>query len=178
MADGLFNPLAVDIYDRLEQMGMQIPKPAMIVPVNETNAGTPGNDETRFAQQGHSHPRLTSTTTAVLDSNGQATIMFTRTFANQPGVVLTEVNAGASNQPLVLVAQSFIMTGPLFSGVNIKGYRSQPLPNQNQITVASLLTSVISGVNAIASSLTGYNVFGGTAAGAQVSVVAIARSDV
>lgn len=177
MADGLYNPITPDIYDRLDQLGVSIPKPATLIPPSESNAGSAGADLNQFAQMGHSHPRLTSTTAAVLTADGTSTIMFTRNFTAQPGVVMTEVNA-SGNQPLVMVVQSFVMVDGKYAGAVIKGYRSNPLPSQNQISVASLLTGVITSLNTLASSLTGFNVFGGSANGAQVSVVAIARSDI
>lgn len=176
MADGLSNPLAFDIYDRLDALGVAIPQPATVMPSSESTGGSAGSDTSHFAQLGHSHPRLTSTTPAVLAADGTATVMFTRTFAAQPGVVMTEVNA-SGNQPLVMVVRSFVMSNSVYAGAVIKGYRSNPLPSQNQLSIASLLTGVISSLNAIASSLTGFNVFGGTTTGAQVSVIAIARSD-
>lgn len=154
-----------------------IPKPAKTVPSSESTSGSAGADESQFAQMGHSHPRLTSTTLATLAANGTATVMFTRTFANKPGVVMTEIDASAT-QPLIMVVQSFVQSGTTYTGCVIKGYRSQPLPSQSQLSVSSLLTGVISGVNALASTLTGFNVLGGSAAGASVSVIAIARSDV
>lgn len=166
----------LDIYERLETMGLDIPKPALVMPSSETTGGSVGSDTSRFAMLGHSHPRLTSATRATLTQDGTATVTFTRTFSRQPGVVMTEVNA-SGNQPLVLVVQSFTVESGLYVGAVIKGYRSNPLPSQNQLTVASLLTGIIGSLNALASSLTGFNVFGGTAVGAQVSVVAIASSE-
>lgn len=178
MTEGLNNPLvSYDVYDRLDALGVAIPKPAVTMPAGETTGGSAGTDDSKYAQQGHSHPRLTSSTKTVLTTDGTATVTFTRTFSAQPCVVLTEVNA-TSNQPLVLVVQSFIMTNGLYSGCVLRGYRSNQLPTLGQISVTSLLASVITGINAIASALTGFNVFGGSAVGAQVSVVAIASSEV
>ena len=154
-----------------------IPTPEASVPLTESTSGSAGNNANKFSMAGHSHPRLTSTTLTTLAADGTATVNFTRTFINKPGVVMTEVEPIAS-QPLVLVVISYIQTGGVYTGAVIKGYRSQALPSQNQLSVASLLTGVITGVNSLASSLTGFNVFGGTTTGAQVSVVAIARSDV
>lgn len=177
MADGLFNPLDTEIYDRLNALGQQMPMPATVMPSSESTGGSAGSDATRYAQLGHSHPRLTSTTAAILGADGTATVTFTRSFSAQPGVVMTEVNA-TGNQPLVMVVQSFVTVDAKYVGAVIKGYRSNPLPSQNQLSVGALLTGVIGSLNAIASSVSGYNVFGGTTTGAQVSVVAIARSDI
>jgi len=65
----------------------------------------------------------------------------------------------------------------VYTGAIVKGFRSQPLPSQSQLSVATLLTGVVTSLNGLASLITGYNVFGGSAAGSQVSVVAIMRSD-
>lgn len=154
-----------------------MPKPATQAPLPEATTATVGADPSIYALDGHKHPRLTSTTLATLAADGTSTVMFTRSFSNKPGVVMTEIDASAT-QPLIMVVQSFVQVGGLFTGCVVKGYRSQPLPSQNQLSVASLLTGVISGVNALASTLTGFNVLGGSAAGASVSVIAIARSDV
>lgn len=176
MADGLFNPVTPDIYDRLDALGVAIPKPATLEPMAERVGASIGTATARFALEDHQHPRLTSTTTCVLDASGLATVPFTRTFNQQPGVVMTEVNS-SSNQPLILVVQSFVQSNGVYTGAIVKGFRSQPLPSQSQLSVASLLTGVVTSLNGLASSLTGFNVFGGSAAGSQVSVVAIMRSD-
>lgn len=128
---------------------------------------------------GSSAGSLSTTTTpltAGTDRSGTATVTFTRAFNNKPGFSITEIDA-AGSQPLVCVVTGFVGTGP-YTGCTIKGYRSQALPSQGQLSIASLLTGVINGVNALAASLTGFNIFGGSASGASVSVVAIARSDV
>lgn len=145
-------------------------------PASEATTAAAGN-MMRAQGAGHQHPRLTSTTVATLANDGTATVNFTRMFVNKPGVVMTEIDSSAA-QPLVMVVQSFIQTAGFYSGAVIKGYRSQALPAQTQMSLASLLTAVVTGINNIAASLTGYNIFGGNPGGSTVSVVAIARSDV
>ncbi|WP_375272048.1 hypothetical protein [Sphingomonas sp.] len=154
-----------------------MPRPSTVTPSSEAVAGSAGSNTAKYAQEGHQHPRLTSTTLATLGADATAIVTFTRSFKNKPGVVMTEIDANTS-QPLVMVVQSFVLTDGAYTGCVVKGYRSQPLPSQSQLSVASLLSGVITTLNAMASSLTGFNVFGGTAAGAAVSVIAIARSDV
>ena len=157
-----------------------MPKPSTATPSSETTGGNTGTNAAKFAQEGHQHPRLTSTTYAVLDANGRATVMFTRSFMNKPGFSITEIDTNKT-QPLVCVVESFIQPGGVgtpYTGCVIKGYRSQALPAQPQMNVLAILGTVVAGVNAIAASLTGFNVFGGSPADASVSVVAIARSDV
>jgi len=151
-------------------------------PKGETTTAAPGvNNKAQGAD--HQHPRLTSTTYATLGSDGRATVSFTRPFLNKPGFSITEIDASGA-QPLVCVVESFVrevMTptpSGNYVGCVIKGYRSQALPAQPQMNVLAILTTVVAGVNALAASLTGFNIFGGSPSGASVSVVAIARSDV
>lgn len=153
-----------------------VPKPASVTPKSEVTGGAVGTVTQKYATEDHSHPRLTSTTYATLDNDGRATITFTRAFLNKPGFSITEIDTNKT-QPLVCVVESFIGPGP-YTGCVIKGYRSQALPAQPQMNLLAILGTVVAGVNAIAASLTGFNVFGGSPAGASVSVVAIARSDV
>lgn len=153
-----------------------LPQPSSSTPSSEANDGMAGTNSNFYAQEGHRHPRLTSTTVASLAADGTATVNFTRMFTAKPGVVMTEIDS-SSTQPLVMVVQSFVMTAGFYSGAVIKGYRSQALPAQSQMSLASLLTAVVTGINNIASSLTGFNVFGGSTAGSMVSVIAVARSD-
>lgn len=160
-----------------------IPVPATAAPMAEKTGASVGQQTDRFALEDHQHPRLTSTTYATLASDGTATVAFTRPFTNKPGVVMTETDA-AGNQPLVCVVQSWMRetmtptpSGP-YVGAVIKGYRSTILPTLTPISALSILAGVITGVNAINSALSNLNVFGGSAAGASVSVIAVARSDV
>lgn len=58
-------------------------------------------------------------------------------------------------------------------------YLPDQLPTINPLSgLITLVSGVVSGVNTVFAQITGYNVFGGSAAGATVSVIAIARSDV
>lgn len=136
-----------------------------------------GSSDTHYAREDHQHPRLTSTTYATLDNVGQAVVAFTRPFANKPGVVLTETDANVNDQPLVtrVVGWTRDASGN-YIGCTIKGSRAQILPTV--VAVSGILTAVITGVNALVSALTNFNVFGGMAVGATVSVIAVARSDV
>lgn len=171
---GGLNPAAINAL-----VQAAIPKPATSVPSPEAVGGSAGTNAAKFAQEGHQHPRLTSTTYATLASDGTATVMFSRSFVNKPGINLTETDAAASAQPLTLRGQSWIQDGNgAYTGVVIKGMRSQTLPPIGQLSVSALLTAVTTGVNAIATALGGFNVFGGSVTGAVVSVIAVARSDV
>lgn len=157
-----------------------IPQPATSTPRSEMTGGAVGALPTRYAREDHQHPRLTSTTYATLGSTGQAVVAFSRSFLNKPGINLTETDAAAGTQPLVLRGLGWVQdANGLYTGVTIQGSRAQLLPALSPLSgVLTLLGQVITGVNTLVTSLTNYNLFGGSAAGATVSVIAVARSDV
>lgn len=153
-----------------------VPNPAISLPLAEKTGAATGSEVSRYALEDHQHPRLTSTTYATLDASGQATITFTRTFTNKPGLNLTETDAVAGSQPLVLRGLTWTQDAQLrYTGVVIQGLRAQLLPALQPVN--GLLTVVITGVNTVVTSLTGFNIFGGAASGASISVIAVARSD-
>lgn len=164
----------------LGQVAAMIPRPSLTTPSSEATGGNAGTNETAFAQEGHQHPRLTSTTYATLDASGNATVTFSRSFANKPGVNLTETDVTAGTQPLVLRVQSWVQdSGGRYTGCVIRGSRAQMLPTINPLAgTITLISGLLSGVNGLIAQLTGYNVFGGSASGATISVIAVARSDV
>ena len=174
---------------QIQELGLQmaskadisaIPQPATTTPKTELTGGAVGAQPTRFAREDHQHPRLTSTTYATLDGTGQATVVFSRTFVNKPGLNLTETDASTGTQPLVLRGLAWQRDGNgLYTGVTMQGQRAQMLPTITPISgVITLISGLITGINTVLAQLTGYNVFGGNASGATVSVIAIARSDV
>lgn len=164
----------------LPDLQAAIPQPATTAPKSESTGAAIGSTASQFALPDHQHPRLTSTTYATLDANGQAVVTFTRTFVNKPGINLTETDATSASQPLVMRGLAWQRDGQgLYTGVTIEGRRAQMLPTLTPLSgVLTLVSQVVTGVNAIVSALTTYNVFGGPAAGASVSVIAVARSDV
>lgn len=154
-----------------------------VIPSLEVNGGSAGSANTA-AESDHAHPRVTSVTTHVSDANGDATITFTRIFPpfvngslpTWPGTDLSYLEA-ADNPPIVWKLKSWITDGGgNYTGCVVKLYRSQVLPTQTQLSLATLLTGLINGVNAIAASLTGLNIFGGSAANVPFSFIAIMRS--
>jgi hypothetical protein len=165
---------------QLDAATATIPQPATTMPMAEKTGAAVGSSPDKFARADHQHPRLTSTTLATLGSNGQATVAFTRAFANKPGINPTEIDATASSQPLVLRAIGWTQdANGAYTGVIIQGSRAQLLPELTPLSgVLTLLGQVITGVNAVTTALTKYNLFGGSAAGASISVIAVARSDV
>lgn len=163
----------------VDALKAQIPQAANTTPQQEKTGGDVGLADSRYAKADHQHPRLTSTTYATLASDGTATVAFTRTFVNKPGVNMTEVDS-VGKQPLVCSVQSWVQDGnALYTGCVIKGQRAQLLPNMPALSgTLTLLTQVITGVNSVIAALTQFNVFAGPASGASVSVIAVARSDV
>jgi hypothetical protein len=157
-----------------------IPQPATTTPRSEMTGGYTGAVSARYAREDHQHPRQTSTTYATLASNGQATVSFSRTFVNKPGLNLSETDAVIGSQPLVLRGLGWVQdANGLYTGVVVQGSRAQLLPALAPLsTLLTLLSGVVSGVNTALTMLTNYNIFGGSAAGATVSVIAVARSDV
>lgn len=157
-----------------------IPQPATATPRSEMTGGKTGDVAARYAREDHQHPRLTSTTYATLASNGQATVTFSRTFVNKPGLNMSETDAVAGSQPLVLRGLSWVQdANGLYTGVVVQGSRAQLLPALSPLsTVLTLVSGVVTGVNTALTLLTNYNIFAGSAAGATVSVIAVARSDV
>lgn len=134
------------------------------MPNPEATAGTPGVDPAA-ARGTHVHPRLTSSTRVTLDANGLATVMFTRTFIAKPAIVLTPANP--TGRPVQVEEVSLIQSGGLYVGINIHGYRNQLLPSLSGILLIGPLITAISA----------FDVLGGSAAGVEVSVVAIQASN-
>lgn len=147
----------------------EVPQPANSAPVAEKTSADAGAQSTRFAMEDHAHPRLSSASIVTLDASSLATVTFTRSFAAEPCAVFAAVNTGGTSQPLVVEVVSWVKTGANFTGANIKGYRGQQLPLISQ--VSGILTAVVTGVNGLVTALTGFNVFGGSAANARVSCV-------
>lgn len=146
-------------------LGAVMPKPATVAPKGEATVAAVGPDPTVFALDQHQHPRLTSTTYATVASGSTVTVTFTRSFANKPGMVMTEIegDATASAQPSTFKVLSWVQDGGgLYTGAVIKVWRAQVVP-QN---LATLLLSAV------------YTIFGAAVVGTQFACIAIARSDV
>lgn len=100
------------------------PIPADFVPSGEKTGGAIGVDAAMYARADHQHPRLTSATTGFLDSNGLATVAFTRVFPTKPSIDLTPIAPGGT-QPVALQLDSWVMTGADYTGCIVKGFRGQ-----------------------------------------------------
>lgn len=129
------------------------------IPVAEGGTALPGSAE--FASRmDHVHPRLTATATGVLNSSGEATIVFTRIFATKPGLTVTYAES-ADNQPVVFKLKSWTQDGSLnYTGCVIKGYRAQTIPT-------NLVTLLLGGV---------FNLFAASATGVEYSLIAVQSS--
>lgn len=134
-------------------------------PPEATNpaAGTGG----MAARDDHKHPRLTSATVQVLDGTGAATVLFTRAFAALPAVTCLLYEA-TSAQPVVFKVKGWVQdANGNYTGCQVQGYRASVLPALSGI---GLLTGLVT-------ALANYNVFGGSAAGAQFCCIALQPSN-
>lgn len=119
----------------------------------------------KASREDHTHPARVQRTILTLAADGTASWTFTKPFDAMPSLGYMVVQA--AGEPIIVDATGFSMgTGPTlgkYVSVAVKGRRSQPLPNLT--AVSGLLTAVITGVNTLVSSLTGFNVFGGGSLG-------------
>lgn len=143
-----------------------IPIPADFVPPGEKTGGSVGADSVMYARADHQHPRLTSATIVTLDSNGLATVAFTRSFPVEPSVDLTPIAPGGT-QPVALQVDSWVMTGADYTGCIVKGFRGQS---------TTLAAVTVVGISVAVGSQT-VNPFSAPAAsGVRVSVIALQTS--
>ena len=148
-----------------------IPSATHQAPAGERVTASTGSSPD-YARADHSHPSLVAPVLVTLDAQGQADAMFGRAFASKPGITAVEVEASPSSEFLGVRATGWLTdVQGRYIGVTVQGMRARPLPVLQP--VAGLLATVTTGVNAVVSALTGFRVFGGPAAGAKVSVVAI-----
>lgn len=135
-------------------------------PAPEKTAPTAGQAD-QGARADHSHPRLTSATIQALDTNGLAAITFTRLFNAMPAVTCLLYEASDA-QPVVFKVKSWAQDGNgAYTGCTIQGYRSSILPALSGILL----------VGPLISALGNYNVFGGSASGAQFCCIALQPSN-
>lgn len=120
---------------------------------------------TKGSRDDHVHPRLTSSTRVTLNASGLATVTYTRTFDTKPAILLTAINP--SGRQIFLEVVDDIQTGAVYTGCHVKGYRSQILP---------ALTGILL-IGPLIAALSGFDAFGGSAAGVEISIVAIQPSN-
>lgn len=135
------------------------------LPAPEKTDPVPGNADAG-ARADHVHPRLTSATVQTLGADGVAQVMFTRSFTGLPAVTCLLYEATTA-QPVVFKVRDWIQdANSAYVGCNVQGYRSSVLPALSGILL----------VGPLISSLANYNVFGGSAAGAQFCCIALQPS--
>lgn len=141
------------------------------MPAAEATTPTAGTGQAA-SRDDHIHPRLASATRVTLNASSTATVTFTRSFVSAPVIQLCAINPSGAQVVLEVVAD--IKTGAVWTGCTIKGSRARQLPVID--AVGGLLTAVITGVNNIATALTGYDIFAASASGVVVNVLAIEAS--
>jgi hypothetical protein len=156
-----------------------IPPFATTMPKPEAGVAATGSTDA-ITRPDHQHPRLTATAKGTLDTNGLATVVFTQVFDTEPAISL--ISIGARTQGTAIPDFDFTFTTDAngkYIGGTVYGRRARKLPTQplaaSPIGITGLLTAVISGLNALASSITGYDTTE-NAAGNQFSLIAVKAS--
>ncbi len=118
-----------------------LPAPWQQTPASESTAGTQGAT-TQYAMGNHSHPRLSSVTEGALGATGfSGNMMFTRSFAQKPGVVCTADMPGGS-QPIVFDVNSWIQdANGNYTGCVIRGWRALT-PTLTAVSVVGVSVAV------------------------------------
>lgn len=159
----------------LTALAATVPTIANETPMAEATGGAAGLDGMKVPGAKHRHPRLTSTTVGTIAAGNTATIVFTRSFADEPGIDYMELpptsntttpvagDLAATAQPTACKVIAWTKNaGGEFTGCTIRVFKSQTIP-QNLVTL--LLGAV-------------FNLFGASVVGTRFSIIALARSDV
>lgn len=121
------------LQNQITSLAAQIPQFSTAAPLAEAKTPAPGTMG-MVPHADHVHPRLTSATTGTLNASGEQTVVFTRTFAVKPSLVLTYVET-ADSQPVILKVKSWTVDGSNnYTGCVIRGYRAQAIP-QNLVNL-------------------------------------------
>lgn len=137
---------------------IRVPAPSETTPPAVTPESAIGTSAL-FARADHTHAARVQRKIVTLDTNGQAVWTFDRPFANMP-VMNYMVFQDAGNGLVVVEANEWLRgANNSYTGVRITGRRHQRLPLMQ--TVTGILTAVITGVNALVTALSGFDVFGG-----------------
>lgn len=143
----------------------------------------------RVPREDHQHPRLTATAKGSLSTGtgadaavevGTRYVTFTQIYDAEPAV--TVLSVGAKTAGLAVPDFDFTFATDAngkFIGGTVYGRRARKLPTQplaaGPLSALAVLTSVISGLNAIALSITGYDATE-PAAGAGFTLIAVKQS--
>lgn len=135
-------------------------------PPGEGVSSSSGNGG-RASRDDHKHPRLSSSTVQSLNGSGEAIITFTRSFTSMPAVTCL-LYESSELQPVVFKVKTWAQDGNgNYTGCTIKGYRSSLLPALSGIVL----------IGPLVTALANFNVFGGSAAGAQFCCIALQPSN-
>lgn len=134
-------------------------------PAAEKVTPAPGSGD-QGARADHVHPRLTSATVQNLNASGEVQVMFTRSFAGIPAVTCLLYEATTA-QPVVFKVKDWVRDGDAYTGCIIQGVRASVLPALSGILLLGPLITA----------LANFNVFGGSAAGAQFCCIALQPSN-
>lgn len=165
--DTAISPLATK--SALQTVSEAIPQFSTSTPSPEATGGAAGSMG-KVPHADHQHPRLTSSTSGQTAANGTASVTFTRSFATLPGVVLTAIDNTNSAGPSMKVmkwltknAQGQLVdrstsagSTETYDGAVVYAWRGRALPTQTPISVATLLTGVITALNNLINALSGY----------------------
>jgi hypothetical protein len=176
MAFGVTPPLTADsVADTARTAALAaIPKFSDVAPKAEGGTAALGSTQ-MIPYADHVHPRLTATANGQLDANGNATVVFTQAFDNEPSVTINSRGAKVAGTSIPNFDFEFVLTGGKITGCTVSGRRSRALPQQTQVSALAVLTGVITGVNNLATSLTGYDTTE-PAANAKFSLIAVKTS--
>lgn len=181
MALGVSPPLPPDAITKVAQDAARAVVPAFASMNPKPEAGTPSAGTTdMITRPDHVHPRLTATAKGTLDSTGNATVVFTQIFDAEPAVTVISVGAKSAGWAVPDFDVTPVTNAQgKFTGCTVYGRRARRLPAQplaaSPLALTVLLTNVISGVNAIAASITGYDATE-DAAGAGFYLIAVKAS--
>lgn len=168
-------PIAADVVQTAVAAAM--PPFATMLPRAEGGAAALGAAK-QIPYADHQHPRLTATARGTLDANGDATVTFTQVFDVEPAVTVISIGAKAAGKTVPDFDVTFVTdANGKFTGCTIYGRRARALPQQQPVSVLAVLTGVITGVNNLVTSLTGYDTTE-PAAGAGFSLIAVKTSQV
>jgi len=129
-----------------------IPSLSDAKPVSEAMVAKAGN-AAMASRDDHTHERLTETFKGTLDTNGQAVITFSKTYAVQPVAIPQGIKAGAP----ISWDKEYMGTDGAWTGVKIIGYKAKPMPTTPVLSLTTLLGGVITGLNTLIGIVSGYN---------------------
>lgn len=117
------------------------PVMATYIPLTESNDGAAGDDPATYSDGKHQHPRMSSSTPITLDPNGQGVATFSRSFASEPLPAFAQMPPLGSG-PCIFLVESWITTGPNYTGANVRGYRLSGPQNLASVTILGISAAV------------------------------------